>query len=169
MNYEEYPLHNSQRGYFGRELYFAMQSRQDIVLLTGDLGYKMFDLHRRDFPDRFINCGASEQAMIGIAVGMSYRGKLPVVYSITNFLLYRPFEFIRNYIDNEKARVVLVGGGRDYDYAHDGWTHHSPDAEAVLGCFPNIRQYWPKSNGEVVKMFGEAIGDSGPSFISLTR
>lgn len=169
MRYEEYPLHNSQRGYLGRELYFEMQKRENLVILTGDLGYKMLDLHRRDFPDRVINCGASEQAMIGIAVGLAYRGKLPIVYSITNFALYRPYEWVRNYIDHEKTKVIIVGGGRDYDYEHDGWTHQSPDARAVLDTLPNIKQYWPDTNDDVIKSLHEALDSDNPSFISVRR
>lgn len=169
MNREDYPLHNSQRGYFSKELYFAMKDNPNIVLLTGDLGYKVFDLHRRDFPDRVYNVGASEQAMIGIATGMSYRGKLPIVYSITNFILYRPYEWLRNYTNYEQNKIILIGSGRDDDYKHDGWTHQSPDAKAVLNTLPNIRQYWPETTDEVVINFNEAIKLDGPSFISLRR
>lgn len=161
--------HESPRGYFAYELHQQMAKRDDIVLLTGDLGFGMWDSVRNDFPNRFYNCGASEQAMIGMATGMAYRGLLPVVYSITNFVLYRPFEFIRNYIDHEKTKVILAGGGRDMDYEHDGWTHHSPDAKAVLACLPNIRQFWPDSKEDVPQALRKAIESQYPSFISLQR
>lgn len=169
MNIEEYPVHNSQRGFFGRELYYQMKENKDIVLITGDLGYKLFDRHRDEFPDRFFNVGAAEQAMIGIAVGMAYQGKIPVVYSITNFLLYRPFEFIRNYIDKEKLHIILAGGGRDRDYEHDGFTHHSEDAKQVLKCFPNIKQLWPETNEEAAIALDQGLEEKSPLFISLKR
>src|SRR3989344_6223554 len=93
--------HNSMRGWFAYELYKQMIKDKRIWLLVGDLGYKAFDYIKRDFPNRFLNCGASEQAMVGIATGLALDGKVPFVYSITTFLLYRPFETIRNYIDRE--------------------------------------------------------------------
>lgn len=161
--------HESQRGYFAYELYEQMSQRQDLVLITGDLGYKQFDAIERDFPDRYFNVGAAEQAGIGIAVGMALRGKRPVFYSITNFALYRPFEFIRNYVDHEKIPVVIVGAGRDRDYTHDGFSHHSEDARQVLACFPNIRQLWPESNEEAAIALDQALEDDQPYFISLKR
>lgn len=161
--------HESQRGYFAFELYEQMKENKDIVLITGDLGYGMFDAIRDEFPDRFFNVGASEQAMIGIAVGMAYQGKIPVVYSITNFLLYRPFEFIRNYINKEKLHIILAGGGRDKDYSHDGLTHWSEDAKQVLECFPNISQLWPESNEEAAIALDQGLEEKKPLFISLKR
>ena len=161
--------HESQRGYFAYELHKQMAKNKDIVVLSGDLGYRMLDGIREDYPDRFLNCGASEQAMIGVAVGMAYRGKIPVVYSITNFVLYRPFEFIRNYIDHEGVKVILAGAGRDKSYTHDGYTHWCEDAKQVLSCFPNIRQYWPDDKKIVPSMLREMLTREGPSFISLER
>jgi transketolase len=76
--------------------------------------------------------------MIGIAVGLSYEGYIPICYSITPFVLYRPFEMIRNYINHEKVPVKLIGGGRDQDYSHDGFTHHAEDDVDMLKNFTNI-------------------------------
>ena len=69
-------------------LYNEMSSNQDIVLITADLGYGLWDRIKKDYPDRFINVMSSEQLMLGIACGLSMEGKLPVCYSITPFLIY---------------------------------------------------------------------------------
>ena len=103
--------HDSMRGWFAYEMYNQMVQNPDIYVVTEDLGYAMFDRIKRDFPERFINVGAAEQTMMGVAVGLAMEGKIPVVYSITPFLLYRPFETIRNYIQNEEIPVIMVGGG----------------------------------------------------------
>lgn len=161
--------HESQRGYFAYELWEQMAENKDIYVVTGDLGYRMLDKVRDSYPDRFINVGAAEQAMIGVAVGLSYRKKIPVVYSITNFLLYRPFEFLRNYVDRENLHIILAGGGRDKDYTHDGFSHHSEDAKQVLACLPNIRQLWPETKEEAAIALVQALETEGPTFISLTR
>ena len=99
-----------------------MNKNEKIFLLTGDLGFGLFDDIRKKFPNRFINVGSCEQLMIGLAVGLSYEGWIPLCYSITPFLLYRPFEFIRNYLNHELANVKLVGGGRDKDYKNLGFS-----------------------------------------------
>lgn len=164
-----YPRHPSQRGEFGYQLYKQMAKNEKIWLVVGDLGYKLFDPHFEDFPDRCINCGAAEQAMMGIAIGLALEGKVPFVFSVTNFVLYRPYELIRNYVNAERIPVKIIGSGRDCDYQYDGFSHMSADAKHVLECFPNICQYWPEKNEEIERMVKEMVYNDRPCFISLTR
>ena len=84
------------RRHFSELLHKEMSRNKDIILLTGDLGYGLWDKIRLDYSNRFYNVGSSEQLMLGMAAGAAMEGKIPIVYSITPFLLYRPFEFIRN-------------------------------------------------------------------------
>jgi transketolase len=162
-------IHPSMRGQFSYELYKAMAVDESIVLITGDLGFGQFDAIRDDFKDRYYNVGASEQSMMGIAVGMALSDKIPFVYSITNFLLYRPYETIRNYINYEQIPVKLCGGGRNRDYLHDGYSHISEDAKDVLSNFKNITQYWPDTKEAMVINFKDMITNDKPCFLSLTR
>jgi transketolase len=162
-------FHQSQRGYFAGYLYNEMEKNPDIYLLVGDLGYGAFDRHFKDFPNRCINTGASEQALVGMAVGLALEGKKPFVYSITPFLLYRPFEWIRNYINHEKIPVRLIGAGRDRDYLDDGFSHWSEEADDVLGLFRNIRTLHPKKKENIKAMFKMMVEENNPWFISLKR
>jgi len=162
-------VHPSQRGWFSEELYKQMKENPDIFLLTGDLGFGQFDKIRDDFPNRFINCGASEQAMMGIAVGLALKGKIPFVYSITTFLLWRAAETIRLYLNHEQIPVRLVGGGRDKDYSHDGFSHDASDAEFILKLFPNITTLWPNEKEEVPDLVKKMVKENKPWFISLKR
>lgn len=162
--------HDSMRGYFAYKLYQLMEKDESIYLLMGDLGYGAFDALREKYPDRCINCGASEQMMVGVAVGLALEGMIPVVYSITNFLLYRPYETIRNYIDYEKIPVKLVAAGRDKDYSHDGISHWSEDARDVLNNFKNIKQYFPEEKTDIdLEYMTEFLYNNKASFISLRR
>jgi transketolase len=141
-----------------------------IYLLLGDLGYGVFDKHRKKYPDRVINCGASEQAMMDIAVGLAYEGKIPVVYSITPFLLYRPFETIRTYIDNENLPVKLIGSGRDKDYKHDGISHWSEDDRSFMYEFLNIHCYWPERKETINEQFlRKILYNAQPVYVNLKR
>lgn len=161
--------HNSQRGWFAHELHKQMEKNPDIWVLTGDLGFGMFDKIREDFPNRFINCGASEQAMVGIACGMALKGKIVFVYSISTFLLRRPYETLKLYVDGEELPVKLVGGGRDQDYEIDGPSHDASEVIQLLGTLPNIETFFPNDKKEVPKMVKEMINNNKPCFISLRR
>ncbi len=137
--------HPSIRGYFANELHKQMESDPKIRVISCDLGYGMFDRIRQDFPEQFINVGSSEQAGMGVAVGLAMEGKKPFIYSISPFLIYRPFETIRNYIDHEKIPVRMIGSGLDDDYSHDGFSHHIYGVtDLVKSHLPNVDLYIPE-------------------------
>lgn len=154
---------------FADELLLQMKVDPDIVVITGDLGYGMFDKIRDEVPAQFFNVGASEQAMMGVAVGMALSGKKVFVYSITPFLIYRAFETIRTYIDHEKIPICLVGSGRDDDYKHDGYSHNASDVHAILKPLKNIIQYYPTTPGDIPYLVASMVKKMIPSFISLRR
>ena len=83
------------RNEFGKIIVELAEKDKDIYLLVGDIGYGMFDEFRKRFPNRFFNLGICEQSMIGIASGMALQGLKPYVYTITPFLIERPFEQIK--------------------------------------------------------------------------
>ena len=161
--------HDSQRGWFAYELFRQMSKNKDVWLLTGDLGYGMFDSIRNNFPNRFINVGAAEQSLLGIATGLALEGKVVFVYSITPFLLYRGFETIRNYINREKIPVKLIGGGRDRDYEHDGFSHWAEEDRKVMRIFNNIKSYWPETKEEIPSLVKDMVKTKKPYYINLTR
>jgi transketolase len=161
--------HPSQRGWFAGSLYEKMRTNKNIYVVVADLGYGMFDKIKDDYPKRFINVGAAEQSALGVACGMTYRGKIPIVYSITPFLLYRGYEWLRNYINKEELPVKLAGSGRDWDYEHDGFTHSSSDAMRVLNTLPNIVQMWPSEKEDVAEWMDDFLNNGKPTFISLKR
>jgi len=155
---------------FARELEKQMQFNRDIILLTGDLGFGIFDEIRRRFPEQFFNCQASEQAMMGIAVGMALKRKIPFVYSITPFLLCRPFETIRNYINHEKIPVKLVGSGRDWDYEHDGFSHYAGDDKKIMtSVFTKIEILYPEYSSQIEPFLKRMINSESPFYLNLTR
>jgi transketolase len=161
--------HDSQRGYFFYALWEQMKSNKDIFVLTGDLGFGMLNEIRDDYPNRFYNVGAAEQALVDIGVGLAMSGKIPVCYSITPFILYRPFESLRNYLNSEKIPVVLVGGGRDKDYLHDGFSHWSEEDREVMKLFPNIKSYWPETKEEIPDLVTKITIDRCPTYVNLRR
>lgn len=105
--------------------------------------------------------------MVGTAIGLAQNGYIPVCYSITPFLLYRPFELIRNYLNYEGANVKLVGSGRDDDYSHDGISHWAGDDIDVMSSLKNINLYKPEELTDAV--FNDFLYDEKPSYINLIR
>jgi transketolase len=154
---------------FGRLIANELREDSRVYLLAGDVGYGVLDAAFAAAPDRCLNMGASEQAMIGAAVGLSYEGKIPVCYTITPFLLYRPFEWLRNYLAIEGARVKLVGSGRGTDYEDAGYTHWCGEQGRVLESLPGIKPYWPLTIAGVEQLWRGFIDYEGPAYLSLKR
>lgn len=146
-----------------------MKVDESIYILLGDLGYGLFDDLRQEFPSRCLNFGASEQLMIGAATGLALEGKIPICYSITPFLIYRPFEFIRNFLHEENTPVKLVGSGRDKDYLNAGYTHHSSEVGLILNALPNIEQFFPENELELTGNIEKFVYSNRPAFLSLRK
>ena len=153
---------------FGELMARAMDDPR-VYLLAGDVGFGVLDAAFKAAPDRCFNMGASEQAMIGAAVGMTYEGKIPICYTITPFLLYRPFEWLRNYCQNEGAPIKLVGSGRDRDYLDAGYTHWCEEQAQVLACLPKIRTFMPGSPAMLEGMWHSFLSTTDPAYLNLSR
>jgi transketolase len=157
------------RNTFATLLHEEMFRNTKARLITADLGYGILDKIRRDHWEASYNVGAAEQLMLGVAIGMAQEGLTPVCYSMSSFVLYRPFEFIRNYLNYENTNVKLVGSGRDQDYEHDGISHWAHDDEAVLASVPNVKIYKPENVDELKKIFPEFVRTPGPAYLNLKR
>jgi transketolase len=147
----------------------SMIDQDNIQVITADLGFGILDQVRNSFPERFYNVGAAEQLMIGVAIGMANEGINPVCYSMSSFLLYRPFEFLRNYVNYENIPIKLIGSGRDRDYSHDGISHWAHDDEQVLAALPNIVVYKPQTIAELEDIWPTFINSNWPAYLNLTR
>lgn len=151
---------------FAKTLVELAGNDEDIVLLVGDIGYGVFDEFRKLFPNRFFNIGICEQSMIGIAAGMALTGLKPYVYTITPFLIERPFEQIKIDIDQQRVNVTLVGYA---DYPGQGPTHCELDAEYLVKIFKNINSYFPKNSDETKRAVIDSYNSEMPTFISLKK
>jgi transketolase len=149
---------------FAVDLYELMKKDENIILVTADMGFGAFDKIRDEMPERFINTGAAEMAVVTIAIGLALLGKIPVVYTITPFLIFRPFEAIRLYIDHESIPVILAGCGRGKDYSHEGFSHDASDHE-ILKQFKNIEFIVPEDDFDLK----EIIYSGKPTYLNLKR
>ena len=149
---------------FGKLINELAKKDDKIVLLVGDIGYGIFDDFRKNHPKKFFNLGICEQSLIGTASGMALEGLKPWVYTITPFLIERPFEQIKLDIDQQNVNVKLVGYA---DYPNLGPTHAEKNAKKLMSLFTNIKSYFPKDSLETEKKIISSYKNFGPNFISL--
>ena len=145
-----------------------MITNKDIFLVTGDLGYKLWDQIRDTFPDRFYNVGASEMAGVLICVGLALRGKIPIFYSISPFAIYRPFEAIHIYLHHEQIPVKIVSSGRDKNYKIDGYSHDASEIKEIMKPL-NIEKFYPTETSDLTGTFNKFLYNKKPSYLNLIK
>jgi len=140
-----------------------------IVLLTGDIGNKLFDKFKDRAESRFFNCGVAEANMMGVAAGMALCGLRPVVYTITPFTTTRCFEQIRVDVCYHKAPVIIVGTGSGLSYADLGPTHHSCEDMAILRTLPEMTVVAPGDSIELRLALRQAFTLDGPVYMRIGK
>ena len=140
-----------------------------LVVLLGDIGVWAFRESIRDFPERVVNFGILEQAMISFAAGLSGAGYIPIVHSIAPFLVERPLEQIKVDFGYQNLPCNLVSVGGSFDYAALGGTHHSPgDIDALLSV-PNVQILIPGHPKELASQIRQNYANSRISYFRLSE
>lgn len=140
-----------------------------VVLLSGDIGNKLFDNLKKVDTNRFYNCGIAEGNMMGVAAGMALSGLRPIVYTITPFTTTRCFEQIRVDACYHHAPVIIVGTGSGLSYAELGPTHHSLEDMAILRTLPGMTVLAPCDANELRGALRAALQHDGPVYIRIGK
>jgi|APSaa5957512535_1039671.scaffolds.fasta_scaffold33535_2 transketolase len=157
------------RDVFFKEFKSLMKKDKSLFFVTGDTGYHLVEDIIEDHPERALNIGVAEQNMIGVASGLVNTGFLPVCYAITNFLVERSFEQIRNDLCLHEYKAILVGTSTGYDNGALGATHHKVDDIGALKVLPNLRIYSPSGDKSMSVILKEAMLEKHSSFIRIPK
>ena len=140
-----------------------------VVLLSGDIGNKLFDKFKQAAEARFFNCGVAEANMMSVAAGMALSGLRPVIYTITPFTTTRCFEQIRVDACYHHAPVTIVGTGSGLSYAELGPTHHSLEDLAILRTLPGMTIFAPCDEVELRLGLRAALKQDGPLYMRIGK
>lgn len=151
------------RRQFGKTIVRLAEHDSKIVLITGDVEQEISE-YKRLFPDRYFNFGLCEQSMISVAAGLASMGFRPVVYSLTPFLLERPFEQIKLDIDELRMPVMLIGNS---DYPTHGPSHRPLNARGLCSLLKNTQSFFPMNTEQTEKAMLDAYLMKVPSIICI--
>jgi transketolase len=157
------------RAAFTKALIDLAEADPRVLLLTGDLGFNVFEPFVERFPDRFFNIGVAEQNMVGIASGLAEAGFRPYVYSIAPFATLRPYEFIRNgpVLQRFPVRIVGVGGG--LEYGHNGASHFGVEDIALMRAQPRLTVVAPADAAQATTAIPVVHELAGPVYLRLGK
>ena len=157
------------RNAFAEEITKLAESNKKIVLLSGDIGNRLFDDFKFKQPERFYNCGVAEQNMTGVAAGLSMSNLLPITYTIAPFCTTRCLEQIRTDLAYHELPSLIVSVGGGLSYAGLGPTHHANEDISFLKSIPNMQVICPADPNEVRKALHKAIKTKGPIYFRLGK
>ena len=157
------------RNTFARELTALAAVDPRLVVLSGDIGNRLFDDYKRVAPERFYNCGVAEANMTGVAAGLALTGFRPVTYTITPFAVVRCLEQIRVDVCYHGLPVIIAGTGSGLSYAELGPTHHSLDDVAFMRALPGMTVVCPCDQTEVRLALRAALQQDGPVYLRLGK
>jgi transketolase len=146
----------------------ALERDDRLAVVTADISASAFDGARARHPDRVVNVGIREQAMIGVAGGLALAGLRPVVHSYTPFLVERPFEQIKLDLGHQDVGAVLVSIGGSYDDPVWGRTHQAPGDVALIDSLPGWTVHVPGHPQEVEPLLQEALDGDGRVYLRLS-
>lgn len=140
-----------------------------IILLSGDIGNRLFEPFKTKFPNRFYNCGVAEANMASVAAGLGMCGLRPVTYTIAPFNTTRCLEQIRDDICYHRVPVLIVGTGAGLSYASLGCTHHSCEDIAFLKVIPNMTVLCPADTMELRSLLRASFQWPGPIYMRIGK
>lgn len=141
----------------------------DVMLLTGDLGFEIFDDFIAQFGPRYVNVGVAEAQMVAAAAGLALEGYRPFAYSIASFATARCFEQIKLAAAYHNLPVTIVGAGGGYAYARSGVTHHAGEDIGLMSLLPGMTVVAPGDVHEVEALLPQVARLSGPAYFRIGR
>lgn len=157
------------RNTFAKTLMQLASADDRVVMLSADIGNRLFDDFKEKFPARFYNCGIAEANMIGMAAGMAASGLRPICYTITPFVTTRCLEQIRVDLCYHHLPVIIAGVGSGLGYAELGATHHACEDIAMLRVLPGMTVVCPADPVEVRLAMKAALTLDGPCYLRLGK
>jgi transketolase len=154
---------------FVQTLIKLAEKDKNVWLVTGDLGFSVFEGFKERFPEQYLNVGVAEQNLIGTAAGLALAGKRPFVYSITTFATMRPYEQIRNDVCYQNLPVVIIGGGSTFSYSTFGCTHMPFEDFALMRVLPHMAVLSPGDPLEVRELIHRAYERGGPAYMRIAK
>lgn len=157
------------RGQIIDAIFEEMERNEDIFFLTADMGINLVEKFGEKYPDRYANVGIAEQNLIGVAAGLANLGYRPFAYTISNFVIHRCLEQIRNDIGLHHYPITLLGTSTGYDNSPLGPTHHIIDEWGTLQSLPDIDIYCPSSVTYASSLVRTVLEESRPAYIRIPK
>ena len=158
------------RAAFGQALVDLGKERDDFIVMDADLAAAtQTGKFKKEFPERFYDCGIAEQNMVSIAAGIAATGKKVVCSSFAMFAAGRAFEQIRNSVGYPHLNVIIGATHAGISVGEDGATHQCNEDIALMRTIPGMTIINPADETEAYLAVKAAFEHDGPVYMRFGR
>ena len=145
-------------------------TRDDILVLDADLAKATKTItFKKEFPEKFIDCGIAEGNMMGVAAGLATTGYTVFASSFAMFAAGRAFEQVRNSIAYPKLNVKIGATHAGISVGEDGASHQCCEDIALMRSIPNMVIINPADDIEAMAAVHAAVDHEGPVYMRFGR
>jgi transketolase len=141
---------------------------KDVIFMTVDMGMWAIKDILKNYPERAMNFGICEDAMISVVSGLSMKGLIPIVFGIQPYITTRVLEQIKMDLAYQKCGANIIGTGAAVDYSKYGYSHYCPEDVGILKMIPGIEFIAPGNAKEFSMLFDETYRNNNPTFFRLS-
>ena len=157
------------RDSFLKSLTLLAKEDANVMLLTADLGFGVFEDFAESYPNQYLNVGVAEQNMTGIATGLALEGKTVFTYSIGNFPTLRCLEQIRNDACYHDVNVNIVSTGGGFSYGALGMSHHTTEDLSIMRALPGVTVVAPCDGWEAERATLQLAKQPGVGYLRIDK
>ncbi|HIX66535.1 MAG TPA: transketolase family protein [Candidatus Anaerostipes excrementavium] len=155
---------------YGNALVELGKENPNVVVLDADLAAATkTGVFKKEFPERFIDCGIAECNMVGIGAGLAAAGMVPFVSSFAMFAAGRAFEQVRNSVGYPHLNVKIGATHGGISVGEDGATHQCCEDIAVMRTIPGMTVIVPSDDVEAKAAVKAAAEMEGPVYMRFGR
>jgi transketolase len=165
---EDYRKPMATRKAYGHALVEAYPEYPQMVVLDAEVSNSTFaEMFKAHYPNRFFEMFIAEQNMVGTAVGLSLRGKIPFVSTFASFFT-RAVDQIR-IAQYSEANVNFVGSHVGVSIGEDGPTQMGLEDIAIFRAILGSVVLYPADHVAEEKLVLQVAQNPGISYMRTTR
>ncbi|MCL5433215.1 MAG: transketolase [Patescibacteria group bacterium] len=156
------------REVYGKVLAKLADKNPLIFALDGDVKNSTFsEDFKKVHPERFIECFIAEQNMVGVATGLSARGKIPFVSTFASFFT-RAFDQIRMAAIS-KSNIKFMGSHAGVSIGQDGPSQMGLEDISMFGVIPGSVIFHPSDAISCSKLILQMLIHNGIFYLRTLR
>ncbi|TDS78191.1 transketolase C-terminal domain-containing protein [Comamonas sp. JUb58] len=156
--------------YLSNALIDLAKEGHPVVAGSADLQYSNgLNLFAKQYPERYVQFGISEQNMVSAAAGMATTGLMPFVATFASFLGLLCCEQIRMDVAYTKLPVRLIGHHTGISLGFYGTSHHATEDISTMRAIAGLTVVSPADGEQLASAIKASVHWPEPIYFRIGR